>query len=349
MLARRLRRATVPCARRGEQGRHRSRGVRRDRPSTRSVWATPSRSRACTGAAAGDLLDRIVQLLPDAPARARGIEPRSRGSPSSGGRTSASPACSTAGGGGALGRLRGSRHHPRRRRCGGRVARRAGCDSSTPRACAGRRGFVGSSTSASCARPQAIERAHVAHAGDRRGAGLHGRGQEDRERRARCRARADARGEQVGSGRGQGRHLRRPHRHGQAVRVRARDADLGADGTWSAPSSLGAPRPARQMDLEGRDVQGQRGDPAGPARAADPASRRHPALRDPGRAPGRRPSSSSAARTSPIPRTAGTSRTGCGASSISRGFLCGSGTARGSRAAAVVRAEPRQAVSWLLV
>ena len=49
---------------------------------------------ALHGLGVGELLDRLVALLPDAP-RARSRRPRSRGSPSSAGRTWASPRCST--------------------------------------------------------------------------------------------------------------------------------------------------------------------------------------------------------------------------------------------------------------
>ena len=58
------------------------------------------------------------------------------------------------------------------------------------RACAARSASRASSTTASCAPTEAIERADVAVAGVRRRRGLHGRGQEDRVPRARGRPRA---------------------------------------------------------------------------------------------------------------------------------------------------------------
>ena len=90
----------------------------------------------CTAAATGDLLDRIVALLPDAPHErdgedAGGAAVRARRSPERGEVEPVQPP----GGGGAFGRLRGGRHDARRRRRRGRVARRAACGSSTPQGC----------------------------------------------------------------------------------------------------------------------------------------------------------------------------------------------------------------------
>ena len=95
-----------------------------------------------------------------------------------------------------------------------------------PRAVRGHRGHAAqarrsraSSTTASCARTEAIERAHVAVLVLDAARGLHGRGQEDREPRDGRGPRVAARRQQVGSRRGQGPAVQAARRE---VRARSR-------------------------------------------------------------------------------------------------------------------------------
>ena len=72
-------------------------------------------------------------------------------------------------------------------------------------------------------------------------------------------------------------------RDGEAVRERDGDASISQDRTWRAPSATGPARPPRAVDVQDLDLEDQRRDPAGATRATHPARRRHPPLRDAGR------------------------------------------------------------------
>ena len=110
-LARRLRRAQRSRARRREQGRYRRGGGRRRGVPSRSGLGSPFAVSGMHGRATGDLLDRIVELLPDAPEVREDDRPTSRrfamvGRPNVG----KSSLFNRAGRGGALRRVRGGGH-----------------------------------------------------------------------------------------------------------------------------------------------------------------------------------------------------------------------------------------------
>ena len=217
-LARRLRRATVPVllvANKVDTDKDET-DVRR-LPSG-SAWASPFPVSGLHGRATGDLLDRIVALLPDVrPERedtAARAALRDRG-PSQ--RRQVEPV-QPSGRGGAIGRLRRGRHHAGRGRRRRRRGRRAPCGSSTPRGCGAQCACRASSTSASCARPRRSNARDVVAPRDRRGAGVHRGGQEDREPRHRRRPRVPARREQVGPRRREGQDVPRPPGDAETVR-----------------------------------------------------------------------------------------------------------------------------------
>ena len=164
--------------------------------------------------------------------------------------------------------------------------------------------------------------------GDRSPRRLHRGGQEDREQGDGSRSRLGAGGEQMGSGRRQGRRVPRPDPHRHPVRERHGHADLGH--RWTGVHRL----PPVLLDLHGRwtsrvaDLEGQRRDPASTAGTSHAPDRRHAALRDPGCLGSARRSLSSVARTRPIPATSGTWRTASGASSTWKGFRSACGSAR---------------------
>ena len=300
------------------------------RSSTRSGSATRSRSRACTARRQATCSTASCSCCPTHRARREALSGGAAVRPRRAAERRQVQPVQPPGGGGALGRLRGGRHHPRRRRCGRRVARR----------------------------PGALRR-HRGHAPSDEGPGRRVLQRRARDAGDRAGARRDAR-DRRGAGFtvedkkianvviDAGRALLLVANKWDLVEEkddtyadltdtvrqfadRTRDANLGATRDVActvSPRSCSTctpdgPRGSSTSKVNEVIQRAQRERP-------DPAQRRHAALRDPGRRPARRRSWSSAARTSPTPRTGGTSRTGCGASSISRGCRCACGTDRGS-------------------
>ena len=112
---------------------------------------------------------------------------------------------------------------------------------------------------------EAIERANVCRAGDRRVRRLHGRGQEDRESRGGCGPGVHPRREQVGSRRGEGSHVQDPRGDAPAIRPRLCDTHLSGYRAGRAPSPIDPARPPREVDHARAHVARERGDPAGAA------------------------------------------------------------------------------------
>ena len=288
-LARRLRRSSVPVlvvANKVDGAAEESDAAAFHRAGT---WRAPVAVSGMHGRATGDLLDRIVELLPDAPEVREDddLEPRFAmvGRPNVGQVEPVQPARRR----GALRGVRRGRHDARRGRRRGRVAERAACGSSTPPGCGVRSRCKGVEYFSFVRATEAIDRADVVVLVIDAVEGLHRRRQEDREPRDGRGPSVPARRQQVGPRRREGQDVTRTsHETLRPFAHATRDANVGPQPDGRAPSAAGAARPPRAVDVEDPDLEGQRGDPAGAARAAHPARRRHAALRDAGEPPGRR-------------------------------------------------------------
>ncbi len=286
MLAERLRRATVPVLLDREQGSTESARRPTSPPCTRSASANRFPSRRSTAAGAGDLLDRVVQLLPET---SRGGGRRGGGSRAevrAGGhaRTSASPRSSTPWWG---------RSAPSSYQEAGttrdsvdallewpdgpvRFVDTAGMRRQTRVSGVEYYGFVRAT--------RAIERADVAVVVIEAPEGF-----TSEDKKIVVRVLEAGRGLLIAANKWdlveeKDRTFKRPLGGCGAVRERHHHADVGDARPGRAPTPAVADGPARSLEASGLDREGQRGAAAGASGEPDAAQRRQPALRDAGRA-----------------------------------------------------------------